>query len=95
MRTVIVQGGWRVWALLIVGGAVMLVLTMTVGVLLLGVIAIGGALLLGQRLLQAIGLGGRRAPMNPPTAPGETVIDGEFHVVSRETTVRQLPAPRE
>jgi hypothetical protein len=95
MRTVVVQGGWRVWLALIVGGAVLLALTLTIGVLLLGVIAIGGALLLGQRLLQAVGLGGKRTPMDTPAAGSDTVIDGEFHVVSRDVTIRQLPAPRD
>lgn len=94
MRTVVVQGGWRVWAALIVGGAVLLALTLTVGVLLLGVIAIGAVLVLGQRLLQAIGLGGKRPSMDTTTtAAGDTVIDGDFHVISRP--VEQLPAPRE
>ena len=95
MRTVVVQGGWRVWALLIVGGAVLIALTLTVGVLLLGALAVGAVLLLGQRLLHAIGLGGRRTPVSSAAEAGDGVIDGEFHVVSHQTTVRQLPAPRE
>lgn len=93
MRTVVVQGGWRVWALIIVGGAVLIALTLTVGVLLLGALVIGAALLAGQRLMQMVGLGGKRSSMDTPTTAGDTVIDGEFHVVSRP--VEQLPAPRE
>ncbi len=96
MRPVVVQGGWRMWALLIGGGAVLLVLGLTVGLLLLGLLAVAGVLLLAQRALQAIGLGGRRASVHAATAPDDGVIDGEFHVVSRQTTVNnQLRAPRE
>ena len=96
MRTVVIQGGWRLWTLLIVGGAVALVLALTVGVLLLGVFAVAAVLFLGQRLMQAIGLGSRPRVTHGTTEPADGVIDGDFQVVSRETTViRELPAPRE
>ena len=95
MRTVVVQGGWRMWALLIVGGVILLVLGLTIGLIMLGVLAIAGVVLLGQRALQAIGLGGRRIQADAPAVPEDGIIDGDFRVISRSTTVtsNQLADP--
>ena len=95
MRTVVVQGGWRTWALLVVGAAILLVLGITVGLVMLGVIAVAGLLLLGRRALQTIGLGKRPIQADTTTAPEAGIIDGEFRVMSRSTTVasNQLPDP--
>ena len=95
MQSIIVRGGWRAWALLIVGGAVLLVVGLTVGVIALGVLAVAGVLLLGQRALRSIGLGGKPAPST--AAPGRHdaggVIDGEFQVVTRQSGNRTLSEP--
>lgn len=95
MQTMIVRGGWRAWALLIVGGAVLLVVGLTVGVIALGVLAVAGALLLGQRALRTIGLGGKPAPPAAPSAQSDAggVIDGEFQVVTRQSGNRTLSEP--
>lgn len=95
MRTVVVQGGWRTWALLVVGGAILLVLGVTVGLVMLGVLAVAGLLLLGRRALQTIGLGKWPIQADTTTAPEAGIIDGEFRVMSRSTTVtsNQLPDP--
>ena len=86
MRTVVVQGGWRMWVLLIVGGVILLVLSLTVGLMLLGALAVAGVLLLGQRALWAIGLGGRRIRADTTAVFEDGIIDGEFHVIGRSTT---------
>ena len=95
MQTIIVRGGWRAWALLVVGGALVLVLGLTVGVIALGILAVAGALLLGQRALRAVGIGEK--PSAPSAAAGrpdaDSVIDGEFHVVSRPTGSKTLSDP--
>ena len=95
MRTVVVQGGWRTWALLIVGGVILLVLGLTVGLMLLGVLAVAGVLLLGQRALWAIGLGGQRIQADTTAVSEDDIIDGDFHVIRRSTTVtsNQLADP--
>ena len=87
MRTVVVQAGWQMWALLIVGGVILLVLGLTVGLMLLGILAVAGILLLGQRALRAIGLGGRRIQADTTAVPENGIIEGDFHVVRRSTTV--------
>jgi hypothetical protein len=93
MRTVVVQGGWRVWAMLIVGGALLLAVGLVASLFLLGAAVIGALVLVSYRALYALGLVGRRPSMDTPTAAGETVIDGDFHVVNRP--VRQLPVPHD
>jgi hypothetical protein len=95
MQTIIVRGGWRAWALVVVGGALLLVVGLTVGILALGVLAVAGALLLGQRALRTIGLGGKSAPPAAPSAHPDAggVIDGEFQVVTRQTGNRTLSEP--
>ncbi|MCC7371858.1 MAG: hypothetical protein IT306_25810 [Chloroflexi bacterium] len=91
MRTVVVRGGWQAWALLILGGAAVLVLGVTVGIVLLGLLAVGVVVLLGQRALRAFGVGGRSQPVGPARADaGGDIIDGEFHVVSRDSGNRVL-----
>jgi hypothetical protein len=95
MQTIIVRGGWRAWALLILGGALVLVIGLTVGVIALGVLAVAGALLLGQRALRTIGLGPKSTTVTPPGAAtgrpdAGAVIDGDFHVVTRQTGNRTL-----
>ena len=97
MRTVVVQGGWRAWALLIVGGTVLLVLGVLFGVLVLGLLAMLTVLVLGERILRALGLGGRRSI--DPTAPRRetgagAVIEGEYQVVQRPIDERRIPEPR-
>ena len=87
MRMVVVQSGWRMWALLIVGGVILLVLGLAVGLMVLGVLAVAGVLLLGQRALQAIGLGGRRIQADTTAVPEHGIIDGDFHIVSCSTAV--------
>ena len=91
MRTVVVQGGWRMWALLIVGGVTLLVLGLTVGLIMLGVLAVAGVLLLGQRALQAIELGRRRRQADATAVPEGGIIDGEFRVMSCSTGVASNP----
>jgi Na+-transporting methylmalonyl-CoA/oxaloacetate decarboxylase gamma subunit len=95
MPTVVVQGGWRMWALLIVGGVTLLVLGLTVGLIMLGVLAVAGVLLLGQRALQAIGLDRRRTQAEATAVPADSIIDGEYRVMSCSTTVtsNQLADP--
>ena len=95
MRMVVVQGGWRMWALLIVGGVILLVLGLTIGLIMLGVLTVAGVLLLGQRALQAIGLDGRRIQVDTTAASEDGIIDGDFHVIRRSTTVtsNQLADP--
>ena len=95
MRTVVVQGGWRMWALLIVGGVILLVLGLTVGLIMLGVLAVAGVLLLGQRALWAIGLGGWRIQADTTAVSEDGIIDGDVHVIRRSTTVtsNQLADP--
>jgi membrane-bound ClpP family serine protease len=86
MRTVVVQGSWRTWALLIVGGVILLVLGLTVGLMMLGILALAGVVLLGQRALQAIGLGGRRIQTDTTAVPEDRIIDGDFRVISSSAT---------
>ena len=98
MRTIEVRGGWRAWALLVVGSMVLLVLGVLFGVLVLGLLVMATALVLGQRILRALGLGGRR-PATPTSAThGGThpysVIEGEYQVVQRPTDERQIAEPR-
>lgn len=94
MQTVIVRGGWQAWALLILGGALVLVLGLTVGIVLLGLLAVGAVVLLGQRALHALGIGRRdRTVGSATTAPADGIIDGEFHVVRREPHERILADP--
>jgi hypothetical protein len=95
VRVVVVQGGWRMWALLIVGGVILLVLVLTVGLMMLGILAVAGVLLLGQRALRAIGLGGRRIHADTTAVPENGIIEGDFHVVSCSTAVtsNQLADP--
>ena len=94
MRTVVVRGGWQAWALLILGGAVVLVLGLTVGIVLLGLLAVGAVVLLGQRALQALGIGGWRKPVgSSTTTPADGIIDGDFQVVRRESSTRMLAEP--
>ena len=98
MRTVVVQGGWRAWVLLVVGGMVLLVLGVLFGVLVLGLLAMLTALVLGERILGAFGLGGRRSVPPSPSPRGETgpasVIEGEYQVVQRPLGERQISEPR-
>lgn len=94
MRTVVVRGGWQAWALLILGGAVVLVLGLTVGIVLLGLLAVGAVILLGQRALQALGIGGWRRPVgSSTTTSADGIIDGDFQVVRRESSTRMLAEP--
>lgn len=95
MRTIEVQGGWRMWALLIVGGVILLMLGLAVGLMMLGILAVAGVLLLGRRALRAIGLGRRRIQADTTAVPEDGIIEGDFHVVSRSTTVtsNQLADP--
>ena len=95
----VVQGGWRAWALLVVGGAVMLVLAVLFGVLVLGLLALVTAVVLADRALRALGLGGRR-PVTPSSATrGEggpaSVIEGEYRVVQRPVDEPRVPEPRQ
>ena len=100
MRTIVVQGGWRAWALLVVGGGVLLVLGVTFGLFVLGLLVLVSVLVLGQRALQAIGLGGRRTPpKSARSAPGGphsagTVIEGEYQVVTRPERSHEIAEPR-
>ena len=98
MRTVVVQGGWRAWALLVVGGMVLLVLGVVFGVLVFGLLAMLTALVLGERILRALGLGGRRSVQPSSGARGPTgttsVIEGEYQVVQRPVDERRIPEPR-
>ena len=86
MRVVVVQGGWRMWALLVVGGVILLVLGLTVGLMMLGILAVAVVMLLGQRALQAIGLGGRRIQADTTAATEDGIIDGDFRVISSSAT---------
>ena len=98
MRTIVVRGGWRAWALLIVGGTVLLVLGALFGVLVLGLLAMLTVLMLGERVVRALGLGGRRSggPSAPHGASGAgAVIEGEYQVVQRPTDERRIPEPRQ
>ncbi len=98
MRTVVVRGGWRAWALLIVGGMVLLVLGLVFGVVLLALLAMATALILGQRVVRALGLGGQSAaPASSHTTGRDTtdaVIEGEYRVVDRLPANRQVSEPR-
>ena len=98
MRTIVVQGGWRAWALLIVGGALLLVLGVLFGVVVLGLLAVVTVVVLAERALRALGLGGRR-PVTPSSATrrepgGASVIEGEYQVVPRPLDERRIPEPR-
>ena len=97
MRTIVVRGGWRAWALLIVGGMVLLVLGVLFGVLVLGLLVMATALVLGERILRALGLGGRR-PAGPAAPRSETgpgaIIEGEYQIVQRPLDERRIPEPR-
>ena len=97
MRTIVVRGGWRAWALLIVGGAALLVLGVLFGVLVLGLLLMLTVLMLGDRVLRALGLGGRRTtgPSAARAASGAgAVIEGEYQVVQRPLEERRIPEPR-
>jgi hypothetical protein len=87
MRTFEVRGGWQAWALLIVGSMVLLVLGVLFGVLVLGLLVMATVLVLGQRILRALGLGGRRSvPPTSATRGGtypDSVIEGEYQVLQR------------
>ena len=98
MRTIEMRGGWRAWALLIVGSMVLLVLGVLFGVLVLGLLVMATVLVLGQRILRALGLGGGR-PATPASATRggtgtSSVIEGEYQVVQRPTDERRIPEPR-
>lgn len=97
MRTIVVHGGWRAWALLLIGGAALLVLGVTFGLVLLGLLVLASALVLGQRAMQALGLGGRHATPRSATSGSRgagTVIEGEYHVVTRPAPGREIGEPR-
>ena len=87
MRTVVIQGGWRMWALLILGGALVLALGLVAVVVLLGLLAVGAVALLGHRLLQALGLVSRRpmaeAVRRSPMDGSDGIVDADFQVVGR------------
>ncbi len=97
MRTVVVRGGWRAWALVIVGGALLLVLGVLFGVLVLGLLVMLTVLMLGARILRALGLGGRRSA-GPSSTRGASsqgaVIEGEYQVVQRSTDELRIQEPR-
>jgi len=98
MRTVVVRGGWRAWALLGVAGLVLLVLGLVFGLVLLALLVMATALILGQRVVRAFGLGNRSAapassrPTGRDTA--DAVIEGTYRVVDRPPAERQLSEPR-
>ena len=98
MRTIVVRGGWRAWALLIVGGMLLLVLAVLFGVLVLGLLTMLTALVLGQRILRALGLGGRRPVARSSgtrrAAGPASVIEGEYRVVQPPNDERRIPEPR-
>ena len=98
MQTIVVRGGWRAWALLIVGGTLLLVLGVLFGVLVLGLLVMATVLVLGGRILRALGLGGRQtvAPSSAPRrdAGPASIIEGEYQVVQRPLDERTIPEPR-
>jgi hypothetical protein len=87
MRTVVVQGGWRVWAMLIVGGALLLAVGLIASLFLLGAAVVGALALLGYRALYALGLAGRKAGRETPASPSDGIVDADFQVVGQ----RMLP----
>ena len=97
MRTVVVQGGWRAWALLIAVGAVLLVLGLVFGLVLLALLLMATALVLGQRVVRALGLGGRQAAPPSSGATGHdtsgAIIEGEYRVVERPLAARHVSEP--
>lgn len=92
MRTVVLQGGWRMWLLLILGGALVLALGLVAGVILLGLLAVGVVALLGHRLLQSLGLVSRHtmaeAAHRPPAAGPDGTVDADFRVVGQRALVK-------
>ncbi|MGE3271935.1 MAG: hypothetical protein AB7P40_24485 [Chloroflexota bacterium] len=76
------------WAIISVGGAVLLAVGLVAGLLALGILAVAGVALLGQRVLQAFRIGGRRPVRDATSRPPDGVIDGDS-VGRGEWTLRQ------
>ena len=98
MRTVVVQGGWRVWAVLIVGGALLLAVGLIASLFLLGAAVVGALMLLSYRALHALGLAGRRSGHETPASPSDGIVDADFQVVGQRMLPERLeshePEPR-
>jgi Na+-transporting methylmalonyl-CoA/oxaloacetate decarboxylase gamma subunit len=93
VRTVVVRGGWRAWVALVAAGAVLAVVGVAFGALVLVLLAVLTTLVIGDRLLRAVGLrrpAPRRVPW-PPAADG--AIEGEYRVVERRTAAVTAPRP--
>jgi hypothetical protein len=89
MRTVVIQGGWRMWLLLVLGGTLVLALGLVAGVILLGLLAVGLVVLAGFRVLQALGVVSRR-PVGDGVRRSSTdsaggIVDADFQVVGQRS----------